>query len=480
MELLRRNDPNDEYAYINLTADERISNKEWSDALSRNQHVKGITFCFASANGRNLDSLLQIVSARDILEEVKLVGEFNPPKLAARFLQSIQLNSAIHTVKLRNVDVSGAALARFLDMATSVTTLDLENCHMDASQQEQGMMDIAAAIQRNTWIRKLSLNHFAEYFLRPILSSLASNSSVKELEIRLSHTWEEAPDAVKHLLESTSTIEVFTLPGGIITGEEIFLPISQALINSESVTDINLYSCIFLGGVSTCLFKNVLQSKLNIRSLCMRDCNVGLAVGILSAEDFIHLLGPASSLRSFELSVFYLQDFGFSSPLEFKALLEAVEASQLESFSIGRITDQIMCQELISSIPKMQVRTLQFCLADSLLLFKPGLLFAVKTNSTLYSVLGEKVALGPMRTSTDLFEEDDNPKLKYYAARNKGFSQWIASSSSVPREAWPRALAVARVTGPGTVYHILQMLGNSVGPVEGKRKRKRPIRYAPS
>jgi hypothetical protein len=35
----------------------------------------------------------------------------------------------------------------------------------------------------------------------------------------------------------------------------------------------------------------------------------------------------------------------------------------------------------------------------------------------------------------DLFNDQDNRQVNYYAARNQGLSQWIASPSSVPREA---------------------------------------------
>jgi hypothetical protein len=75
-----------------------------------------------------------------------------------------------------------------------------------------------------------------------------------------------------------------------------------------------------------------------------------------------------------------------------------------------------------------------------------------------------------------LFNAEENRELNRYAARNKGLSQWMVSSSSVPREAWPKALAAARVTGPGTVYRILHVLGNGAGPVDGERKRKHPMR----
>jgi hypothetical protein len=85
---------------------------------------------------------------------------------------------------------------------------------------------------------------------------------------------------------------------------------------------------------------------------------------------------------------------------------------------------------------------------------------------------------GEFRWTYNVFNEEDKRKLSFYASRNKGLSQWIASPPSVPMEAWPRALAAARTTSSGTVYRVLQALGNSVGPVDGKRKRTIP--YSPS
>jgi hypothetical protein len=424
--------------------------------------------------GQNWDPLLQVLATRVRTEEVRLIG-WGRPKLVGQFLQSIQLNPAIHTVKLKCAEVS--ALAGFLDAATSVTTLEVNRCNMEASELHQGVIDLAASIQRSTRIRKLILISLGDVYLCPILKSLAYNSHLKELVISLrtdqSH---KASDALNHLLESTtSSIESFEL-GWVLAGREEFLrPIAQGLINSESVTDITFAGCILsLSGCSR-LFKSILQSKPNIRSFCVHYCFV--ADGVLSLEDFIHVLQPDSSLRSLELNCIDFNLYGFTSSVEFKALLEAVEKkSNLESFSVGRITDEAMCQELVSSIPKMQLRTLQFYVDACLDGFKPSLLCAVRTNTSLYNVTGQKYLGG----DTDLFnEEADLHKLKYYAERNKALSQWFVSSL-VPREARPRALAAARVTGRGTVYRILQAMGNSVGPVEGQRKRKGPIRYTPA
>jgi hypothetical protein len=470
-----------------------LSAEEWADVLSPSEHVKTIEFylCHAeSAETRNVDSLLRIIATRDILEEVKLFGPTRRPELIDRFLLSIQLNPAIHTVRLFYVEVSGTALAGFLDAATSVTTFELHDCSMDAAEREQGVIDLAASMQRNTRVRKLSLCYLDDVYLCPILSGLATNSHVKELEFRRDDPSREASEAVKRLLESTATIDSFILTS-LIGSEDNFHPIAQGLINSESVTDVCFDECNFRGDGSTRLLKGILQSKPNIRSLYVRLCPISR--GEMSADNIINLLQTDASFRSLELIRVNLRHFGFPSSVEFKALLEAVGTRELERFSIGRIVEQTLCQEFISSIPKMQVRTLQFTLADDMERFKPSILYALKTNASIYNVVGEMDEGYDDDDEeddddddeiedyffTNLFNEEDKRKLNYYAARNKGLSQWIASSPSVPKEAWPRALAAARVTGPGTMYRILKVLSNSVGPVEGMRKRKHPIRYTP-
>jgi hypothetical protein len=324
------NDPSEVFATIDLNTATTVSDEQWSEALSRNEHVKWLTFDlgWGADEGLNWDLLLREVETRAILEDVALYH--GRPELTTRFLIAIQRNPVIHTVELGVVQFSGTALASFLDEATAVTTFEMGACVMEASEQDQGMINLKASIQRNTRIRKLSLG-LRDDLLFPILRSLAFNSSVKELEIYLDdHTsTREACDTVKYLLESTSSIESFSL------------------------------DCVSLG--------------------------------------IAELLEP----------------------------------------------------------------------------FKPVLLCAVKTNASLYHVVGEKTTT---RTgffgTTDLFNEEEKRELHYYAARNQAFSQWIPSPLSVPREAWPTVVAAARATGPGTVYRILKALGDSVGPVEGQRKRK--------
>jgi hypothetical protein len=271
MALLRRNHPShgDDFGYIDLSSNE-ISVEEWSEALSRDKYVTTICVHLPGMIERNWDSLLRAISTRDILENVTLSMQTNCPKLVARFLRSIQLNPAIHSIILSRVQVSGTVLAGFLDAATSVTDLCIHGCEMEEAERDQGVIDVAASIQRNTRIRKLRLTLLDGVYLCPILSSLASNSHVRKLEIGLFHyssmnsPRREAPDSVKHLLESTASIETFVLTD-FNCGEENFLPIAQGLINSEPVTDIEFWDCDFRG--SGLHFKSILQSKPNIRSL---------------------------------------------------------------------------------------------------------------------------------------------------------------------------------------------------------------------
>jgi hypothetical protein len=69
LRLLWRDDTNIDHALIDFNNTD-ISNEEWSEALSRTSHVKAISFIFDDgASGRNLDSLLGIISTRNILEK---------------------------------------------------------------------------------------------------------------------------------------------------------------------------------------------------------------------------------------------------------------------------------------------------------------------------------------------------------------------------------------------------------------------------
>ena len=137
-----------------------------------------------------------------------------------------------------------------------------------------------------------------------------------------------------------------------------------------------------------------------------------------------------------------------------------------------------MCQELITSIPKMRVRTLQFQFhREAHEELEESLLCAVKKNASLHRVAGE---MYDFVNTYDLFHEDeDERRLKCYVSRNESLSQWATFPPSMPKEAWPKALAAVRVTGPHSVYRILKALGDAVGPVEGTRKRKHPTLDAP-
>jgi hypothetical protein len=356
LRLLRQNDPSqtDLYFQLRYTSDEELSK-----ALRANEHVKKITFYFGGNGNTNWNSLLREIAAHKILEKVTLEDHLIalrriPSDVTNRFLQAIQINPAIQTVRLDYLRLSGTSIASFLESATFVKTFELHNCDMEDSESEQGSMELAAAIQRNTNIRTLKLKWLKDVYLLPILGSLASNTGVKELRICSGGNHSVASTlAIQSLLESTSTLEGFELTlGGI--NEDKFGPIAQGLINSESVTDVKFDHCLFRDKGSTVLFKSILQSKSNLRSLCICGCKV--QQGMFSATDFTNLLRPDSSLRSLEFSELKLD--GLFTNDEFASLLGLVEKSKLERFCIGGSSSHEQCQALIACIPKMQVRTL--------------------------------------------------------------------------------------------------------------------------
>ena len=372
-----------------------------------------------------------------------------------------------------NLRLSGTSIASFLDNTTSVTTFELFNCDTEASERDQGVRELSSAFQRNTNIRKLMLECLDDIYMLPIFGSLQTNSHVKELVLRMSNPSIAASVAVRRLLEST--MEGFELKYSAYN-EETFRQIAQGLINSKSVTDIMFDSCDFHDKGSTLLFKSILQSNSNLHSLCINDSH--FHGGPPSAALFTNLLQQDSALRSFKLSDVNLHNHGFTTREEFDALMRVVEKSKLEHLSIGRIVTQDQFRALIASIPNMQVRALEFDLEEDLEHLKPDLIRAVKKNATLRTVVGQMSV--DDNEYEDLFHEDDKRKLKYYSARNEGFSQWIASPATLPRGAWLQALKTAQEIGPDTVFLIFQAIGTLVGPVEGKICRKRPRFYSPS
>ena len=170
---------------------------------------------------------------------------------------------------------------------------------------------------------------------------------MKELELGLCNFLlnraSETYDAVGRCLESsTSRRESFKVTFRSLVSEEDFRPIAQGLINSESVTAITFDRCNFSDDGTTHLLRSIFQSKTNIHSLRVEGGYV--CEGELSFENVINLLLPDAPLLSLELSRVYFPEFGISSLVEFKTLLKAVEKSQLECFTIGRIREQAMCR----------------------------------------------------------------------------------------------------------------------------------------
>jgi hypothetical protein len=135
---------------------------------------------------------------------------------------------------------------------------------MEAHEQERGAQELAAALQRNTNILTLSLGDVEDVFLLPILSGLELNTHIETLILifGVEDLSRAAATGIQRLVESTATIDELKLAACRFQ-TETFLPISQGLINSESITDVKFVNCSFQDEGSTLLFKSVLQTKWN-------------------------------------------------------------------------------------------------------------------------------------------------------------------------------------------------------------------------
>jgi hypothetical protein len=484
---LRRNDPDEMDASLYLRG-HCFDVMSLSDALASNQHVEQISLFLdrlGDSQDTNWDSLLHVLSTRENLKEVDVYDkpeptERNPPDGANPFLLALQQNPNIQTVWFFWLRLSGDSMAAFLDAATSVTTLTMERCIIEAPG---GALGVAAALQRNTNIQQLKLDYLDETDLIPILTGLASNTTLQELQLGFLETRPSlaVSRALKNLFESTATIQQFELFIESYIEGCTFRPIAQGLIQSKSVSCIVFDQCAFVDKEDVLIFNSILESKSNLQSLALSSCFMHEDGRTQFRDAIVSHLQQHSLLRNLKLvcslpSCVHLfgdiYSYGFETPQNFARLLTAVETSPLEHFSIGTISEE-KCPALIESIPKMQLQSLEFYLPPHPQDLKEDIIQAVKRNASLRTVVGKVMTHNGL---DNLFGDDDMMKLTLYCTRNEFFGQWIEYRATVPRAAWPEYLTVAQFTGPNTAFCILQVLAPSMWAHVGEqgRKRRRP------
>lgn len=393
-----------------------------------------------------------------------------PLALTDGILRAVQYNAGIHTVGLIGVVFSAAALSNLLNEAPFLTELRLRETRIHSNQDdtEGGISQLCSSIRRNASIRTYCLWSVEDFFWTQILRSLIFNTHVRKVHVR--PTTLSAAAALQQLLESTTSMVELEI-GGEAYGfdEAICRPIVDGLVNSASVIDIKLRQCVFRDQSSNLLLTRLFRSKSNIRALSVGCCS--LSVGGLSAMVFANLFRPGSPLKEFTLdhiTSIQLTNAGF------KGLLSLVAKSNLEVLRIG-INTYKKIDSLLEYFPSIRILRYAFFDFSSILqlaTLKPSLLRAAKGNGSLLNL---SARCQPM--DVDIFNPKERRLLNHFAARNKGLARLLAAPESLPPGAWPVVLANVAIIGAGTVFGILQLLGDFAGhDAEDQRSFKRQCR----
>ena len=427
-----------------------------------------------------------MIATRANLVAVKLQGEASteiqrqhaPAALVSTFLRAIQQNSAIREVFLLHLRLP-TDVSTFVDIASSITALLLLKCEIMAPssvERDQGTRDLAAALQRNTNIKRLRIGSLDEVCNCAILQGLRSNASVNSLTIGGLSFPDATAGAIQQLLQSTVSIETFGLCGTDFNNGDMFPLVAQSLIRSPIVCGLKFVHCRFKDEESAAQFRSILRDKRNLTGLCLKHCDLSEGPVQVHADIISALLQPDSPLQSFELEERSLGDALLPNS-QFQNLLRAVEKSKLECFVIGDIESHEQLRTLTESIPRMRVKELQVVIAtDEQTVNKQLLLQAVRNNFSLRSVDGKRA---PGR---DLFNDNDRTRLVFYSNRNELLDQWVDKPEMVERKVWPEALKLAEKAGPDSFFRGLRSVlgGDYVSLRAAGRKRKRPQYYAPS
>ena len=494
VEELRQNDPEDTAFYIVLHNE--TSDADLAQALEQNPFVTEIHIDLeGDEEGEeqqqwpDWSSLVRVIATRANLEKVILEDAMSaeqrnaPAGLVRAFLHAIQQNTAIRSVEMRWLRLS-TDISAFVDNASSITSFRLFDCHMEPAEREQGTRSLAAALQRDTNIETLELCMLEDIYAIPMLEGLRSNVSLKTFifSVTSAYSATEVSDAtsqaLQHLLESTTSIQKFELIASQFSGDK-FRPIARAITRSESVSELKFVRCRFLDRISFAPLQSILLSKRNLTSLCLHGCFFG---GGQVHEDIISFLSrPDSLLRCFEFQSRHYLVGGDFPRIQFKNLLQAIQMSKLERFSIGTIQSQQQLQTLTQSIPSMKLKELEVGFRDDEFdreTIKQALLQAVKNNFSLHTVKGEIL----FHDESDLFDSDeDTQRLAFYANRNESLDQWVNHPETVEPKVWPDVLSLAERAGPDALFRGLHsVLGRDYVALKGGRKRKRTQYYTPS
>jgi len=475
--LLRQNDPLRKEIEIFLDSHEH-SDAAIAQALEQNQFISCLSLHTVGVDpaqrNMNWENLCCVLATRGNLVRF-ILNEFPEAQVnnLRRILQAIQQNSSVRVVELEYTALAPEDLCSFLATAVHVAELTLRGCGL--LDGEQSARDVAAALQRNTNIVTLTLCN-VDAFLDPIFEGLVLNTCVRNLTITTNSLPQATSNALQVLLESTRSVQHLELSGMILWEESAFHPVAQGLINGRTVTDIALKSCSLLNDGPITLLNQILERKRNLRALVMINCFFGTFLQQFLPALFSTLRRLDSPLRHLHIEELFSQTLPDQS---FRALLEAVAESKLESFAFGIGGVRSRLPMLEDAIPSMKIRELVIFEypGPHFIDVKQTLRRAVKQNFTLQSVKYSEHRFGNAGGTSTLVDgsddDDDDETLKFYTMRNTRLAEWVEDPSTVPQHLWKQALALATKAGPEIFFRLLRKVGPEVLPVRPRHKRKR-------
>jgi len=227
---------------------------------------------------------------------------------------------------------------------------------------------------------------------------------------------------------------------------------------------------------------NIVRSK-NPKHLSLLDCDFFLS-DLFSNAVVALLTRRESSLERLIISQTNHDDYDFDEddciPLDtFRDVLNAAASStRLETLVIKNIyvenTSALLA--LQDYVPRFKGKELILSFSDeSNQQEQKELLAALKNNYNVQSVHCSVFG------SADIWLNPVNQRrLESFLNRNRNLAQWVENPKRVPRELWPRAMALALKAGLDSFYRSLLALSEQGVELRRKRrKRKRPQYYKP-
>lgn len=457
-EKLRRNDPGTTvvvcHAHSGIALNDDMA-FHLGEALIGNQHVTHLSVSLSnlSTTHGNYHPLLHFIENCESLRCVGLDGA-QRTIVSHVFLHSVARNRGIQKVYLLYMVLGADSMSLLLRSATSMHTLALLMCHLEASNGFE-IHDVATDLSAHSMLKTLTVDCAFGVFLA-LHDGIAAHESLHELFVVGNlNIHGDVIQAIRTILEfPNSALHHLLLNSFHFRNDVSFAPMVQSIQAHRTLAKLAFAMCTFDFRSERELMSIYQSGTSHVQALTFQQSLVVDSHDALT-NSMRHCLG---------LHELNFVDYSGDDALNFSIVLELLKAeTPVKRCKLSMIGDAT-CRNLIQVLPHARrLKELTLGIDTGISLPNESLLCSFEKNSSIVKIVIEGYL--------NYFNAHNMARIRFYTTRNEQLPRLLAAGiSEVPLSLRPRLLCVAKQchSGPALIFQSLIGLRDSVG--QGKEK----------